>query len=98
METHSQTNSESETRKSVRRKRLMSFLFEEVVPDYINYDMLDELKRYVASMSAELGEYGAFCDYYDLGDWFRKRMAIYDFDLDEFYAEYAEEVKWRSEE
>ena len=85
-------------RKASLHKRLMEFLLENLLPDYIDYGQLDRLKNFVKSEEDECGEYGAFCDYYNLGRWFEDKMYECDFDLDEFYSEYAKEIEWRAKE
>ena len=85
-------------RKANLRKNLMNFLLQNLLPDYIDYEQLETLKQYVRNETEDAGEYGAFCDYYNLGGWFKDKMYDCNFDLEEFYSEYAKEIKWRAEE
>lgn len=85
-------------RKANLRKKLMEFLLENLLPDYIDYAQLDDIKRFVNNESEECGEYGAFCDYFGLGRWFETKMEECEFDLDDFYSEYAKEIEWRAQE
>lgn len=84
-------------RKRNMRETLMKFLLEVLLPDYIDYEMLDTVKNFVRNESDELGEYGAFCEYFELGLFFEKKMEDCDFDLEDFYAEYAKEIEWRAD-
>lgn len=84
-------------RKRTQRESLLKFLLENLLPDYIDYAKLDDIKNFVNNESEERGEYGAFCDYFELGRWFEARMEDCDFDLQDFYEEYAKEIEWRAE-
>ena len=85
-------------RKANLRKKLLDFLLDTILPDYIDYDQLETLKNFVNVEAEECGEYGAFCDYFELGRWFEMKMEECEFDLDEFYDEYAREIERRAEE
>ena len=84
-------------RKKNMRTLLMDFLVNVVLPreEYLSYDDLNELKSFVSNGEEENGIYGAFCDYWGLGRWFEAAMEDCDFDLDDFYSEYAREIEYR---
>ena len=69
-----------------------------LIPDYIDYATLDDIKNFVNNEEEELGEYGAFCEYFGLGRWFESMMEACDFDLTEFCDEYAKEIEWRAQD
>ena len=89
----------TEYRKARMRERLMKFLLENLLPDYIHYDLLETVKSFTYNEIEEYGsEYGAFCAYYELGRWFETKMEDCDFDLDDFFAEYAKEIERRCDD
>lgn len=84
-------------RRRTQRESLLKFLLENLLPDYIDYELLESLKSFVYTESEERGEYGAFCDYFELGRWFETRMEDCKFELQDFYDEYAKEIERRAE-
>lgn len=85
-------------RKSRKRKELLDFMLNNLIPDYIDYAALDDIENFVNNEKEDLGEYGAFCEYFGLGRWFESMMEACEFDLSEFFDEYAKEIEWRAQE
>lgn len=89
----------SEYRKKMMRKRLMDFMLQNLLPDYIDYAILDDIKTFVNNETEEYGsEISAFCEYFGLGRWFETKMEDCDFEIEDFFAEYAKEIEWRAAE
>ena len=83
-------------RRDRQRKALLQFLLDNLLPDYIDYELLDDIKDFVQAEAPERGEYGAFCDYFGLGRWFETKMEDCKFDIQDFFDEYAKEIEWRA--
>lgn len=85
-------------RKKMMRENLLEFLIDNLLPDYIDIGMLEDVETYVKNDTDGDGEYRSFCDYYELGDWFVKRMEECDFAVEDFFEAYAKEIEYRSED
>lgn len=85
-------------RKRSARKILLDFIVDNVLPDYISYEDFLNLKNFVNNEAEERGEYGAFCDYFELGRWFEAKMEDCEFDIEQFYYEFMSEIERRAEE
>ncbi|MBR2586991.1 hypothetical protein IKE71_01295 [Candidatus Saccharibacteria bacterium] len=85
-------------RKKQLREKLTTFIIENVVPDYIDYQSLEDMQSFIAASEEDQGEIGAFCDFFGLGPWFEETLAECDFSVDDFYADYAKEIEWRAQE
>ena len=88
--------------KKARKRQLVKditdFIISHMLPDYIDYQTLDDLKSDIESQTEDQGEIGAFCDHFGLGSWFEDVLSDCDFCVEDFYAEYAKEIEWRAKE
>ncbi len=89
----------SKYRKRLMRQKLLDFLLDNLLPDYIDYAGLGNIENFVRNEADEYGsEICAFCDYFGLGRWFEAKMEDCDFDVGDFFDEYAREIERRAEE
>jgi hypothetical protein len=67
---------------------LASFIRDHVLADH-SVEAVTELKEYIRYKAVEHGEFptDAFCDFLELGDWFREAMVACDFDVERFMEE-----------
>lgn len=97
------TYKEAEAERS--RKDLAEFLRDKVISDKFDLDDLDSLRAFVKNESKNTDAEAAFCDWLELGDWFREAIIACDLDVHEFLDEleldlqslYEEAVRDRAE-
>lgn len=66
------------------RKDLVEFIRKKVIGDNFDLDDLSNLRTFVDNEEENGEPETAFCDWFDLGDWFRNAMIQCDFDVEGF--------------
>lgn len=79
------------------RKDLAEFIREKVIDENFDMDRLEGLKDFTADNDGEDLAY-AFCDYFDLGNWFYEAMIQCDFDTERFMTELECDMQTECEE
>lgn len=84
-------------RKKQIREAIIDFILDYVIGDEIDYTQLNDLKFFVINEFEEFdGINNAFCEYYQLGEWFKEMMDECEFDVEEFYQYFEKEIERRS--
>lgn len=77
------------------RQELGNFIKNKVLGDYFDFDSLVTLREYIEARSNDEngGDNGAFCDYFELGNWFWDAMESCEFEANDFLDEVEQELE-----
>lgn len=77
---------------NLERKELAKFIKNKVLVNESNmFDRIISVREYIEARNEDRN--GAFCDYFELGNWFYEAMQACDFDASDFLDEFEQELE-----
>ena len=84
-------------RTNKEKQELADFIKNKVFGDDFDFNGLAKLRAYIEVHCFD-DENGAFCDYFELGNWFYEAMQLCDLDINDFLSEFEQELELKYRE